>query len=164
MRDAVNDFIPRRFQPLVFGSLLVAVVILAFANLRTEEGEQGSPVALVITLIIVAAATIALWWALMQPALAGRRPAARDALIVSVLALLVGFFYWTGLVWVLAPAAIVLGTLAREGEASRARAEAGPDPAADVVPADKKTGTAALALGWVALVGATLLGIVDGVF
>jgi hypothetical protein len=160
----VNELIPRRFQPLVFGSLAVAVVILAFANLAVEEDEQGSAVALVITLIIVAAAAVALWWLLMQPALAGRRPAARDALILSILALILGFFYWTGLVWVLAPAAIVLATLSREGQASRARAQAGPDPAADVVPTDKKTATAAFALGWIALVGATVLGIVDAVF
>jgi hypothetical protein len=159
----VNDLVPRRFQPLVLGALAVAAIILAIANFTAEEGESGSPGAFVVTLVVTIAVAILLWRFLMQPALAGDRPAARDGLIVGVVAVLLALVYWTGLPWALGPVAVALGTLSREGRASRARADAGPDPAAGVVPSDRKTGTAALALGWLALAAATVAGIIDGV-
>jgi multisubunit Na+/H+ antiporter MnhF subunit len=159
----VNELVPRRFQALVLGALVAGAVILAFGNLDVDEGEQGSAVALAITLIVMLTVTVLLWRFLVQPSLAGRRAAARDGLILAVVAILTAVVYWTGLAFALAPAAIALGTISREGRASRARAESGPDPAAGLVPADKKTGTAAMALGWIALGGAIVVGFIDAI-
>jgi hypothetical protein len=157
----VNDLVPRRFQPLVLAALVAAVVVLALNNFVVDPPQNPSPAGFIVTLILTIAVTILLWRFLMQPALAGRRPPARDGLILGVVAVLLAFVVTTGIVFAVAPAAIALGALGREGRAPEGRATAGPDPAADHIPADPKTGTAAWALGWLALLGATIYGVVS---
>jgi hypothetical protein len=157
----VNDLVPSRFIPLVAGALLVAAIVLALTSFIVDEGESARPAAFVIAMVITLAVTVLLWRFLVVPAVEGRRPAARDGLIVGVVAVILVFVFWSGLPWALGPAAIALGTLGREGRSSGRTATAGPDPASDVVPADPRTGTAALALGWIAIIGATVYGVLD---
>lgn len=175
----MNDLVPRRFQMLVLASLLAALVVLALNNFVVDAGENATPAGFIVWLILTIAATILLWRFLMQPALEGRRSPARDGLVLGIVAVLLAFVPGIGLVFAVAPAAIALGMLAREGraregataggtapartadgEATERRSTAGPDPAAGVIPADHRTGTAAWALGWLALIGAAIYGIV----
>lgn len=157
----MNELLPRRFQPVVIGSLVIATVILVLGNFDVDEGEEGGTVGFIVAIALIVAAVVLLLRFLVQPALAGRRPAARDALIVGVIAVLFVVVYWTGLPWALGAIAVVLATIGRESPARRDQATAGPDPAADVVPADRKTATAALALGWIAILAATVVGLLD---
>jgi hypothetical protein len=157
----VHDLVPRRFIPLVVVALVVAAVVLALGNFAVEEGESGSPAGFVIALVITLAVTVLVWRFLVLPASEGRRPVARDGFIVGVVAILLVLVYWTGLPWALGPAAVALGTLGREGRRPGEARTAGPDPAADIVPADPRTGTAAALLGWIALIGATVFGLLD---
>jgi hypothetical protein len=157
----VEDLVPRRFVPLVVVALVVAAVVLALANFVVDDGESAKPAAFIIALVVTLAVTVLLWRFLVVPSVERRRPAARDGLIIGVVAILTVFVFASGLPWALGPVAVALGTLGREGAASGRTATAGPDPASEVVPADPRTGTAALALGWIAIIGATVYGLLS---
>jgi hypothetical protein len=66
--------------------------------------------------------------------------AATPALVIGILSLVLAFFYWTGLVYFVAPLGIALGTSNRDG-----RARAG------------------LALSAISLIGAIVIGVIDAI-
>ncbi len=113
-----------------FAAAVLTAVALAVANF-VGDGENGGAGPYAITLVaslLVAAGLFG--WAIPRI----ERPA-RMGLIVGVLGLLSIAAYWTGLPYVLGPAAIVFGLLARS------RAD------------EKNSGTAAFGLGLLATVG-----------
>ena len=104
--------VPRRFAPLVLGSLVVALVVLALGNF-TGDGEGGAG-PFIITVLATLVAAWLLWQFVVTPRVEGPRAAATTGIILGVLALLFGIVYWTGLSFAFGPAAIALGVLARE--------------------------------------------------
>ncbi len=109
----MNTLIPRRWQPLVIGATLVGIAILVLINANVEEGEEGGVVPMIITIVVLLLATFLLWRFLVGPRIGDGGVAAgagTTALILGVLSLLMGFVFWSGLVFAFAPAAIALGT------------------------------------------------------
>jgi hypothetical protein len=105
------DIIPARWRPLVFGSLLVGAIILAFGYLGDDEGsgnDDGAIIGLLVVLLVLAVVTYLLWSKLVTPRL-GDVTSAQTALVLGILSLPLGFLYWTGFVYAVAPAAIALG-------------------------------------------------------
>lgn len=130
---------PRRWQPLVVASLVVGAFILFFG--WTGGDDDDSVIGwLVVTLLAVSTA-YGLWRFVAAPRLGAHEGAAVPALVLGVLSLLLGFMYWTGIVYGLAPAAIALGVAA------------GPDI----------RGRIGLVLGCIGLALAVIGGFVDGV-
>src|SRR4051812_36896921 len=115
--------IPRRFAPLVLGSLAVGVVALAFGNF-TGDGEEGGVVPFIVTALLMVVVTAVVWNFLVVPRVDGPRTAAVAGIVLGALAVLFAFVYWTGLPFALGPAAIALGILARERERGEATAPA----------------------------------------
>ena len=124
-----------------FAAAVLTAVALAAANF-VGDGENGGAGAYAITLVAsLLIAAVLFGWAIPRI----ERPA-RMGLIVGVLGLLSIAAYWTGLPYVLGPAAIVLGLLARS------RVE------------EKNGGTAAVILGLLATLGGIAAVIGDQVF
>jgi hypothetical protein len=113
--------IPRRFAPLVLGSLAVGVLALALANF-TGAGEEGGVGAFIVTVVLMIVVTAVLWNFLVTPRVDGPRTAAITGIVLGVLTILFVFIYWSGLPFALGPAAIALGILARERESEEAAA------------------------------------------
>lgn len=135
------DIIPARWRPLAFGSALAGVVILAFGYLGEDNGE-GNDDAAVIPLLIVLVVCAVVGYLLWRN-LAARRDgasAAVPALAIGIVSIALGLFYWTGLVYFVAPAGIALGASAGEPR-----------------------GRAGMILSAVSLVGAIIWGVVDAV-
>ena len=110
---------------------ILTAVALAAANFSGDAGDNGGGPEYVITLAVSLLVAIGLFgWVIPRTA----RPA-RTGLVVGVLALLSVAAFWTGLPYVLGPAAVVLGQLGRVRSETR-------------VPA-----TIAIALGMLATVG-----------
>lgn len=121
------------------GAAVLTAAALAGANFFGEEGENGGPGPYAITLAASLAIAAALFgWAIPRI----ERPA-RAGLVVGVLALLSLPAFWSGLPYVLGPAAIALGLL------GRARAES------------RGSGTVAVGIGTVATVAAIAAIIVE---
>ena len=100
---------PRRWQPLIAASLLVGAVILFFG--WTGNGDDDSIIGWFIVTLVAIATAYGLWRFVAGPRLSTPAPAAVavPALILGILSVLLGFMYWTGIVYGLAPAAIALG-------------------------------------------------------
>ena len=130
---------PRRWQPLIVASLLVGAFILFFG--WTGGDDDDSVIGWAIVTLLAVGTAYALWRFVAGPRLASREAAAVPALVLGVLSLLLGFMYWTGIVYGLAPAAIALGVAA------------GPDT----------RGRIGLVLGCAGLLLAVVGGFVDGV-
>jgi hypothetical protein len=181
----MTDVIPRRFLPLVLAALGVGLLLMALGNFNVDEGEQGGPVAFVVTVIVMLVATFLIWQFVVEPRAAGSG-GTRAAIVLGALSVPLGFLYWTGLPWALAPAAIALGTMARGGggdaasapreraTAASSRAGAGADrpgggaegqgaAAGGVGPIQSRAQEAMIAvgLGWAGLVIATVFGLID---
>ncbi len=139
--------VPARFRLLVLGSLLAGAVILAFGWLSDEEEATGAGdvVGYLVVVLLTAAVAYLLWRFATDPR---GRPARLGtlALVLGMLSPLLGFVYWTGVAYAVAPAAIGLGLVARED-----------------APADAKA-TAAVALGGTGLALAVIGGALDAVF
>ena len=106
----MNTIVPRRWQPLVLGSLLVGAVILFFG--WTEGNDDDSIIGWIIVTLLAVATAYGLWRFLAGPRLDTPQAAAVPALVLGVLSVLLGFMYWTGFVYGLAPVAIALGVAA----------------------------------------------------
>lgn len=139
---AAVEIVPRRFRPLVVGSLVVAVVFLAIGNFSTDAGEPGDAAAFIIATAITLIAAFALWRFVVGPRIAVTGSTTTPGLVLGVLALLFSLVFWLGVTWAFAPAAIALGTVGKE------RGEGG-------------AATAALLLGWLGLAVATGIALVD---
>jgi hypothetical protein len=121
-----------------FAAAVLAAIALAAANF-TGDGENGGVGPYAFTLIVsIAVAVVLFGWAIPRI----ERPA-RAGLVVGVLGILSVAAYWTGLPYVLGPAAIVLGLL------GRARVEG------------KNAATASVVLGALATAGAIAAVILD---
>ena len=123
-------------RPTIVGfgiaAALLTAVALAAANFIGEAGDNGGGPAYAMTLAVSLLVAIGLFgWVIPRTT----RPA-KVGLVVGVVALLSIAAYWTGLPYVLGPAAIVLGQL------GRARAET------------RMPGTIAVVLGALATAGA----------
>jgi hypothetical protein len=93
---------------------ILAAAALAAANF-TGTGENGGGAAYAITLAISLLVAVGLFgWVIPRTT----RPA-KVGLVVGVIALLSIAAYWTGLPYVLGPAAIVLGRLGRDRSETR---------------------------------------------
>jgi hypothetical protein len=127
-----------------FGLVAAALtaVALAVANfVGTEAGENGGPAEYVVTLGFSLAIAIALFgWVIPR----SERPG-RAGLVVGILAALSIAAFWSGLPYVLGPAAVALGLL------GRGRGETG-------------TGSVAVVLGSLATLGAIAAVVVDQAF
>ncbi|HEX8857145.1 MAG TPA: hypothetical protein VF752_16240 [Thermoleophilaceae bacterium] len=87
-------------------------------------GSTGDAVGMAGAIIIVLAIMAGLFlWLLPRERAAGR--ASRTALILGVLAIAVGFVFWTGLPFAVGAAALALGLGARESGTGDGRATAG---------------------------------------
>ncbi len=109
----MDTLIPRRWQPLVIGAALVGIAILVLINVNVEGDEEGGVGPMIITIALLLLATFLLWRFVVGPRIGEAGVAAgagTSALILGVLSLLMGFVFWSGLVFAFAPAAIALGT------------------------------------------------------
>ena len=94
---------------------ILAAIGLAAANFLGEDGENGGLGPYVGTLAVsVAIAVVVFGWAIPR----SERPA-RAGIIAGALALLSVAVYWTGVPYVLGPAAIAYGLLGRARTDSR---------------------------------------------
>jgi hypothetical protein len=118
---------------------VLAALGLAAANFLGDEGENGGVGPYLGTLAVsIVIAAVVFGWAIPR----SERPA-RAGIIAGALALLALPVYWTGIPYVLGPAAIALGLL------GRARAES------------RGAGTAAVVLGAIATVAAVAVVFLD---
>jgi Ni/Fe-hydrogenase subunit HybB-like protein len=138
--DNVAGVVPRRFFPIAAIVLGLGLLILVLGYFGDEEEDDA-----VIPFIVITVATLAIgylvWRYVVLPRASGRE-ADVAGIIVGALSIVFALFYWTGAVYVLAPAAIALGVYAREG-------------------GDRQKGSIALILGWIALLGALVIGAAD---
>ena len=107
------ELIPARWRALVLGSALIGIIILSFGYLSEDEGEgndDGAIVGLLIVVIVSAIVGYLLWRYLVASRAADS--AAQPALIIGVVSLVLALFYWTGLVYFVAPVGIALGSSA----------------------------------------------------
>jgi hypothetical protein len=134
--------VPSRFRLLVLGSLLAGAIILGFGWLSDEGTGAGEVVGYLVVVLITAAVAYLLWRFAADPR---GRPARFGtlALALGIVSPFLGFVYWTGVAYAVAPAAIGLGLLAR-----------------DQPPRDAKS-TAAVLLGGVGLALALIGGATD---
>ena len=141
--DTVAGVVPRRFFPIAAIALALGILFLILGYFGDEEEDDA-----VIPFIVVTIATLAIgylvWRYVVLPRASGRE-AGVAGLIVGALAIIFAFFYWTGVVYVLAPTAIALGVYGREG--------GGED--------NRKQSSIALILGLIALLGAVVIGATD---
>jgi hypothetical protein len=94
---------------------ILAAAALAAANFIGDAGDNGGAPEYAITLAISLLVAIGLFgWAIPRTT----RPA-MTGLVVGVIALLSVAAYWTGLPYVLGPAAVVLGQLGRARSETR---------------------------------------------
>ena len=138
----MDTLIPKRWQPLVIGSLLVGIAVLVVINTSVEEGENGGVVEMLIPIVLMLLAAFLLWRFVVGPRVGADGIAAAagtTALVLGIVALLTGLAFWTGLVFAFAPAAIAVGTAAS------------PDG----------RGRAAVVLGWLAFVVTIAIVIAD---
>ena len=129
----------RRWQPLIATSLLVGAIILFFG--WTGGDDDDSIIGWFIVTLIAVGTAYLLWRFVAAPRLGSSEACAVPALVLGVLSLLLGFMYWTGIVYGLAPVAIALGVAA--GRDTRGRI--------------------GLALGCAGLLLAVVGGFIDGV-
>jgi hypothetical protein len=95
---------------------LIALGALAVANFDKGPGEQGGPAEYALMGTVALLVTALVFGRVIPNARQGAR-AGRVALIMAVAATLTLVFFWTGLPYVFAPAAILLGSAApRSGE------------------------------------------------
>jgi hypothetical protein len=95
---------------------LLAALGLAAANFLGEDGENGGVGPYVVTLAVsIVVAAVVFGWAIPRT----ERPG-RAGIISGALALLAVAAYWTGIPYVLGPAAIALGLMGRARPDSRA--------------------------------------------
>jgi hypothetical protein len=134
--------IPRRFAPLVLGSLAVGILVMALGNF-TGEGEEGGAGAFIFTTVATLVITALVWSFLVNPRVEGPPGPAITGIILGALAVLFGVVYWTGLAFALGPAAVALGILARERSS------------------EEGTAVAAIGLGALGLLIAVVFAIVD---
>lgn len=106
----MTTIFPRRWQPLVIASLLVGAFILFFG--WTGDDDDSSVIGWLIVTLLAVATAYGLWRFVVAPRLGAHEGAAVPALVLGVLSVLLGFMYWTGIVYGLAPAAIALGVAA----------------------------------------------------
>lgn len=106
----MTTIFPRRWQPLVIASLLVGAFILFFG--WTGDDDDSSVIGWLIVTLLAVATAYGLWRFVAGPRLGAHEGAAVPALVLGVLSVLLGFMYWTGIVYGLAPAAIALGVAA----------------------------------------------------
>jgi hypothetical protein len=142
--DTVAGVVPRRFFPIAAIALALGVLFLALGWLSDGEEENGSVVGFLVVLIATLAIGYLVWRYVVLPRASGRE-AGVAGLIVGALSIIFALFYWTGVVYVLAPTAIALGVFGREG--------GGED--------NRKQSSIALILGWIALLGAVVIGATD---
>src|SRR4051794_647175 len=109
----MNELVPRRFQPLALASLVIGVILLALGNFNVEEGEDGGVGAFFVILAITLIVGYVVWAYVVRRETAGAG-SARAALVLGFLSIIPGMLYWLGIAFVLAPAAIALGTMVRE--------------------------------------------------
>jgi hypothetical protein len=120
---------------------ILTAVALAAANFMGDAGENGGGPEYVITLAVSLLVAVGLFgWVIPRT----ERPA-KVGLVVGVIALLSIAAFWTGLPYILGPAAVVLGQL------GRAR------------PETRVPGTIAVGLGALATVGAIAALVADQV-
>ena len=133
---------PRRWQPLIAASLLVGAVILFF-GWTGGDGDDDSIIGWFIVTLVAIATAYGLWRFVAGPRLGTPTTAAVavPALVLGILSVLLGFMYWTGIVYGLAPAAIALG----------------------IASGSDTRGRIGLALGVIGLAIAVIGGFVDGV-
>ncbi len=141
--DVVAGAVPRRFLPIAGIVLALGLVILAFGYLGADEGEDGDAVGFIIITAVTLGIGYLVWRYVALPRSTGRE-AGTAGIIVGALSIIFALFYWTGIVYVLAPIAIALGVYAREGS-------------------EQQQGTIALVLGWIAVVGALAVGVADAI-
>jgi hypothetical protein len=135
----MDTIFPRRWQPLIVAALVVGAFILFFG--WTGDDDDESVIGWLIVTVLALVTTYGLWRYVAGPRLGSPEAAAVPALVLGVLSLLLGFLYWTGIVYGIAPAAIALGLAA------------GPDT----------RGRIGLGLGCIGLALAVIGGFVDGV-
>jgi hypothetical protein len=143
-RRAAAESIPRRFAPLVAGSLAVAVACLALGNFATDGREDGGVGPFLFITLLTVVATVLLWRTIVTPRVAGAAPAATVGVVLGVFSILFAPVYWLGLPWVVGPAAVALGIVGKE------RGEGG-------------AATAAMNLGWVGLIAVAVVALQDTV-
>src|SRR3954453_1079821 len=156
----MNDLIPRRFQPLALASLVIGVILLALGNFNVEEGEDGGPGAFFVILAITLIVGYLVWAYVVRRETAGGG-SARAALILGVLAVIPGAIYWLGIGFVLAPAAIALGTMVRERQGGGSVAAEPAGEASVRTQSRAQEATIAVGLGWAGLLLATVVGLMD---
>jgi hypothetical protein len=164
----MSDLVPRRFQPLVIASLVLMLIVLALGNFNKDD-DNGGVVPFIVTVVVSLIAAWLLWRYVYAPRAGDGRSAANAGVVVGVLSVLLGIEYWTGLAFAFAPVAVALGVVGREAFTARSATTApiaggaegetaGRGPDRD----DPRTrATAALVLGWLGLLLATLVGLVD---
>jgi hypothetical protein len=117
---------------------VLAALALAVANF-TGTGDNGGGIEYASTLAVSLLVAVALFgWVIPR----SDRPA-RTGLVIGLLAVLSVAAFWSGLPYVLGPAAVVLGVLGRAGSESRAQ------------------GTVAIVLGTLATVGGIAAVVLD---
>jgi hypothetical protein len=153
------DLVPRRFIPLAVASLAIGIILLAFGYLSADEGESGDARGFIIIVAITLIVGYLVWRYVVRRETAGGG-SARAALVLGVVAVLTGLLYWTGLAFVLAPAAIALGTLVRDGQGGGS-VTAEPGGASVRTESRAQEATIGVALGWAGLLLATVIGLID---
>lgn len=112
----MSTTIPARWRTLVLASALAGVVLLAFGYLAVDDDEDPAVVPLVLVLVLSAAIGLALWRAFGDRT---GEAAAGPALGIGIASVVGGLFYWTGLVFFLAPVGIALGIAAERDRKGR---------------------------------------------
>lgn len=107
----MDTIFPRRWQPLIAATLVVGAFILFFG--WTGSDDDDSVIGWAVVTLLAVATAYSLWRYVASPRLETRQTAAVPALVLGILSVLLGFMYWTGVVYGLAPAAIALGVAAR---------------------------------------------------
>ena len=136
------QIIPARWRPLVIGSAVLGAVILAFGYLGEDEGTGNDESAVIpLILVLVVSGVVAyLLWRKFGSQRTGEA-AAKPALVIGIVSLILAFFYWTGLVYFVSPVGVALG------------AAAAPDT----------RGRAGMVLSALSLVAALVIGVLDAV-
>jgi hypothetical protein len=126
----------RRLTPpqLLVGAAALIVIGLAFAYLVAGD-DDGADVAgfVIVTVVAIAiSAFLALWLVPREEEQAGVHRPARTSLILSILAVITLFGFWTGLPFALGVPALYLGAVGQ----ARAREAAAPDESDVATPAE----------------------------
>lgn len=89
--ERMNTLVPKRWQPLVIGALLVGIGVLVLINSEVPEGESGGVVEMLIPIAIMLLATFLLWRFVVGPRVVATGVAAAagtTALVLGIFALL----------------------------------------------------------------------------